>query len=174
MASRRHETPRRRVNPGGDVVWVARYTGRDGKRRSAGTRPLKREAQDLIDAAYAVEYSGSSAVPRERRTVAQYAETWTRLHPRSERTNQAYDSRLRAVLDVRVGDRPLGRWQMRDVERAEISELVDVMLCQQKRSASGARAVIRVLCAMWRTPSRTGSRSTTPCAACVYAALTRA
>lgn len=32
---RRRETPVKRRNPSGEIVWVARYTGRDGKRHIA-------------------------------------------------------------------------------------------------------------------------------------------
>jgi hypothetical protein len=39
---RRRETPLKRTNPSGKDVWVARYTGPDGKRRSAGTYCRKR------------------------------------------------------------------------------------------------------------------------------------
>ena len=83
----RRETPTKRRNPSGEIVWVARYTGRDGKRRVAkphwnggkGTFALKREAQRAIDEAY-----GLSDRPD---TLGQYAATWTTRHPRSERTN---------------------------------------------------------------------------------------
>ena len=56
----RRESPIKRRNPSGQVVWVARYTGRDGKRRIAkptwnrgkGTFVRKAEAQRAIDEAY--------------------------------------------------------------------------------------------------------------------------
>jgi hypothetical protein len=35
----------RRVNPSGKLVWVARYTDRNGRRRSAGTYALKRDGR---------------------------------------------------------------------------------------------------------------------------------
>jgi excisionase family DNA binding protein len=46
------ESPVKRRNPSGDIVWVARYTNDDGRRVSAGTFALKREAQAAIDQAY--------------------------------------------------------------------------------------------------------------------------
>jgi hypothetical protein len=46
------ESPVKRTNPSGDIVWVARYTNDEGKRVSAGTFALKREAQAAIDEAY--------------------------------------------------------------------------------------------------------------------------
>lgn len=57
---RHRETPTKRRNPSGEIVWMARYTGRDGKRCVAkprwnggkGTFDLKREAQQAIDEAY--------------------------------------------------------------------------------------------------------------------------
>jgi hypothetical protein len=36
------ESPTARVNPSGKKVWVARYTGPEGRRRSAGTFTTKR------------------------------------------------------------------------------------------------------------------------------------
>jgi integrase len=149
MTGRRHEKPLRRVNPSGEVVWVARYTGRDRKRRSAGTFELKREAQAAIDVAYDVEF-GDGPVARDKRTVGAYAETWTRQHPRSDRTDKTNEVRLRAVLDVRVGGRRLRDWPMREVAEAEIVELLDHMLRVQGRAAEGARGVLRTLSAMWQ------------------------
>lgn len=35
---RRREAPVKRRNPSGEIVWVARYTGRDGKRHIAKPR----------------------------------------------------------------------------------------------------------------------------------------
>lgn len=66
MSGRRRERPIKRTNPSGKEVWVARYTGRDGKRRSAGTYGRKHEAQDAIDAAHATEASRrcTSSPPR--------------------------------------------------------------------------------------------------------------
>lgn len=37
------ESPVARVNPSGKKVWVARYAGADGRRRSAGTFKTMRE-----------------------------------------------------------------------------------------------------------------------------------
>jgi hypothetical protein len=50
--SQHRETPIRRVNPSGAVVWVARYTNSSSRRKSAGTFKRKRDAQAAIDAAY--------------------------------------------------------------------------------------------------------------------------
>jgi hypothetical protein len=57
---RHRDSPVKRRNPSGEVVWVARYTGRDGKRRVAkptwnrgkGTFKRKHEAQQAIEEAY--------------------------------------------------------------------------------------------------------------------------
>jgi len=56
----RRESPIKRRNPSGSVVWVARYTGRDGKHDYAKPRwnrgkasfTRKAEAQRAIDEAY--------------------------------------------------------------------------------------------------------------------------
>lgn len=78
---RRRESPIKRRNPSGEIVWMARYTCRDGKRRMAkptwnggkGTFKRKAEAQQAIDEAY-----GLSDRPD---TLGDYFETWTERHP---------------------------------------------------------------------------------------------
>jgi hypothetical protein len=74
---RRRESPIKRANPSGEVVWVARYTGRDGRRRIAkptwndgkGTFDRKHEAQRAIDEAYERSDRPDS--------VGQFFESWT-------------------------------------------------------------------------------------------------
>jgi hypothetical protein len=150
---RHHEKPLRRVNPSGKIVWVARYTAWDGKRRSAGTFELRRDAQAAIDAAYE-----ASSGPRDGTlTVAGYLERWLARHPRSDRTNESYEQRVRYVLDVRLDVDDTGRvqrafrdWPLRDVRRRQAIDLLDHMLRVQGRAASGAQGVLRVLSAMWQ------------------------
>jgi integrase len=142
MTSRRRERPIKRTNPSGREVWVARYTGRDGKRRSAGTYSRRHEAQDAIDAAHAAEERG---VPE---TVGAYAASWTERHPRSKRTNTTNDGRVRQVLDVELDGRRLGDWQFRDLRRRHALALVTHMLTVQGRATGGAQNVLRALSAM--------------------------
>jgi len=147
---RRHEKPLRRVNPSGKIVWVARWTDRDGKRQSAGTYEMKREAQDAIDAAYDEHYN-LSAGPAEQYTVERYAETWLRRHPRSAPTDRSYTHRLTAVLDIKLRDgRAFRHWRIADIRPRDISDIVDYMLREQKRAAAGAQAILAALSAMWR------------------------
>lgn len=78
----RRETPVKRRNPSGEIVWMARYTGRDGRRyiakpswnRGKGTFKRKGEAQKAIDEAY-----GLSDRPD---TLGDYSANWTERHPR--------------------------------------------------------------------------------------------
>lgn len=151
MVSKRHETPLRRVNPSGEVRWVARWTNRDGVRASAGTFELRREAQAAIDAAYeADEQAALRPVDRDApATVGDFHVEWRRLYPRAARTAAGYEEKLRQVLDVPIGGRVLRDWPMRDVDRAEIRELIDVLLRVQGRSAGGATGVLRVLSALF-------------------------
>lgn len=153
MQQRRHERPLKRTNPSGRTVWIARYTGQDGKRRSAGTFELRgacktpREdglccAQHAIDAAY----GKSAAVKPER--VREYWETWSERHPRSDRTNKTNDGRIRQVIEVPVNGIPLGSWRFTDLRRRHALELVDHMLRKQGRAATGAVGVLRALSAM--------------------------
>jgi hypothetical protein len=73
----RRESPIKRRNPSGQIVWVARYTGRDGRKyiakptwnRGKGTFTRKADAQKAIDEAY-----GLSDRPD---TLGDYSTTWT-------------------------------------------------------------------------------------------------
>ena len=105
----RRESPIKRRNPSGKIVWMARYTGRDGKRRIAkptwnhgkGTFDRKADAQRAIDEAY-----GLADRPD---TLGDYFETWTERHPRAERTNETYNHRISRVAGVEVDGIPLKR-----------------------------------------------------------------
>ena len=142
--ARRRERPIPRINPSGDKTWVARATDAKGKRHYRGTFKLKREAQDAIDAAYAVWDNA----PARRETLGEYAADWTKRHPRSARTDYDRNSKLRQVLDVDIDDRKLGDWPFADLHRTHVRELVDHMLRHQRRAAAGAGAILRVLSAM--------------------------
>jgi integrase len=159
---RRDEKPLRRVNPSGKVRFVARYTARTGERLSAGTfekeGPCKRPADDgSCCAQHRIWWAYEQDVPEVERpaTVREYFEgTWLQRHPRLERTATAYRCRVTAVLDVDVeyapgvtlafGDIPLMRARPR-----HLGDLVDVMLREHGRAASGTRAVIAVLSALF-------------------------
>jgi hypothetical protein len=145
---RRHEAPTKRRNPSGEIVWMARYTGRDGKRRIAkprwnggkGTFALKREAQQAIDEAY-----GLSDRPD---TLGEYFATWSIQHPRSERTNETNEHRISRVLEVEVEGIPLKQWPMRELRRRHALALVDHMLRIQGRATTGVVGILRSLSAM--------------------------
>lgn len=82
-------------------------------------------------------------------TLGEYAEDWTKTHPRSERTNRGYEQKLGVVLRVRIDRKPLGRWEFSAVRPRHVTKLVDHMLRVEKRSQQGALAVLRVLAAMF-------------------------
>jgi hypothetical protein len=138
----RREIPLKRTNPSGRVVWVARYTGLDGRRHSAGTYPRKHEAQAAIDAAYDTPVTGKG------RLLGDYASTWTARHPRSNRTNATNRARLRAVLEVELEGRALKLWPFEQLRRRHAVELVDHMLRTQRRAHTGAQNILRSLSAM--------------------------
>jgi integrase len=138
--TQRRESPVRRVNPSGAIRWVARFTDYDGKRKSAGTYDLKRDAQKAIDAAY--------WRPQQTETVGDYFKTWLQHHPRSARTNETNDRRVRSVLDVKVEGLPLWVWPLRDLRRRHGLALVDHMLRKQERAVTGANDILRVLAAL--------------------------
>jgi integrase len=132
------ESPIKRVNPSGKVRWVARYTTPDGTRRSAGTFAKQREAQAAIDAAYEQPVAN-------RDTLGAYARDWTTRRPRSERTNVERESKLRRVLDVQIEGRAFRDWPLAELRRRHTLDLVDVLLREQGRAASGAANILRVL-----------------------------
>jgi integrase len=145
---RRRESPVKRRNPSGEIVWVARYTGRNGKRRVAkptwnggkGTFTRKTEAQQAIDEAY-----GLSDKPD---TLGDYAATWTECHPRSERTNATNDHRISRVRYVEVEGIALRDWPLRELRRRHALALVDHMLRVEGRATTGAVGILRSLSAM--------------------------
>lgn len=134
------ESPVKRINPSGKTAWVARHTGPDGKRRSAGTYKTRREAQNAIDQAY--------HQPVNRNTLGAYAKDWTRRYPRSQRTNQTNDGRIAQVLNIRIDGRPLADWPLAALRRRHALELVDIMLRDQHRATTGATNILRALSAM--------------------------
>ncbi len=144
----RRESPIRRRNPSGEVVWLARYTGRDGSRRVAkpswnrgkGTFRRKGEAQKAIDEAY-----GLSDRPD---TLGEYFESWTERHPRSERTNATNKHRISRVTDVEIEGVALKSWLLRELRRRHALALVDHMLRVQGRATTGAVGILRSLSAM--------------------------
>lgn len=153
---RRNETPLRRVT-GGKVRWVARYTGDDGKRQSAGTFAIegpcrKRRddgeccAQHRIWWAYEQDSQQEETPPV---TVRRYfEETWLQRHPRSERTEAGY-KRLNAVMGAPMQDGPFGDLAVDAVRPRHLDDLVDHMLRVDGRAASGARQVIGVISTMF-------------------------
>jgi integrase len=151
MPSRR-ETPIPRINPSGTKVWIARYTGRDGKRRSAGTFKLKRDAQDAIDAAYRApvrrDTVGAYFGDREQNGRNEEGSDWTDRYPRSDRTDKTNRGRIRAVLAVEIDGRLLRDWPFAEIRRKHILELVDRMLRDQGRATTGASNVLRALSTM--------------------------
>ena len=144
----RREKPIKRRNPSGEIVWMARYTGSDGKRRIAkptwnrrkGTFRRKTDAQKAIDEAY-----GLSDRPD---TLGDYAATWTERHPRSERTNATNDHRIGRVAEVEIEGIPLKDWPLRELRRRHTLALVDHMLRTEGRATTGAAGILRALSAM--------------------------
>lgn len=161
---RRDEHPLRRKNPSGEVRWIARWTDRNEKRnvgwKDAGIRgthakrgPCKTPADDgnccAQHAIYAC-YERDAEAPQQIATVGQYAKTWLRLHPRSERTEIEYEGRLKKVLGVELEGKPFGELPLSQVERRHGILLVDVLLTDHGRAVSGAQAVLQTLSAMWQ------------------------
>ena len=144
----RRESPLKRRNPSGSVVWIARYTGRDGKRRVAkpswnrgkGTFTRKADAQRAIDEAYEI-----ASTPD---TPGDYFATWLEHHPRAERTNATYDHRVSRVLDVEVEGIALKDWPFHELRRRHALALVDHMLKKEGRATTGAVGILRALSAM--------------------------
>lgn len=158
---RRHETPRRRVNPSGKTVWVARATDRYGGRVFLGTRELKRDAQRLMDDFYDEEYE-SDRRAGEALSVRLYFKTWLRRHPRHVSTEAAYVARVRRALPVLLDGVELGDWPMDRLRPREASDFLDHLLRVEGRAAAGARAVVNTLKAMWSDAVRDDVASVNP------------
>jgi integrase len=156
------ESPTKRINPSGKAVWVARYTGPDGKRhlvKPRATFALKRDAQAAIDAAY----NAPVVQAAKRSTVGGYFETWTARRPRAERTNRTNEIRIGKVLDVELEDVPLRMWELSGLRRRHMVSLVDVLLREQGRARTGALNVLRSLSAMFEDAITDELADANPC-----------
>lgn len=148
--ARRRETPMAFTNPSGERVWKARWTDKTGKRRYGwppdikGTHRLKKHAQAAIDAAYEREDKGATRPD----TLGGYAATWTLVHPRAKVTDRTNNSRVHAVLDIKVEGAPLREWPFDQLRRRHANLLVDHMLREQGRAREGALNIIRTLAVM--------------------------
>ena len=86
----RRESAIKRRNPSGKIVWVARYTGRDGKHhiakptwnRGKGTFERKVDAQRAIEEAYGIRQARH---PRRVRGYVDRAPPTRRTHQRHVR-----------------------------------------------------------------------------------------
>ncbi len=145
----RAEAPKRRKNPDGKTVWIARYTKPDCTRaiwkpdwnRGKGTFTRQVDAQRAIAEAYQWHESHRGAdVPL---TIGDYFETWTSRHPRADRTNRTNEHRISRVLEVEIDGRPLRNWPYSELHRRHAHALVDRMLREQGRSVSGVRNILR-------------------------------
>lgn len=149
-ARRALEKPLRRVNPSGDVVYVARWRDKNGKRRVGyppdikGTYKLRRDAQEAIRLCHERDEEG----PARLETVGGYAEQWLRLHPRTRVTNRTNQGRVNAVLDVVLDGAPLREWPFEQLRRRHANQLVGVLFTVQGRSYTGAMGILSALSAM--------------------------
>lgn len=156
--ARRRESPTRRVNPSGKVVWIARWTDKNGKRRVGfdpdipGTYAKKGPckdgsstccAQHAIDACYELDERG----PVRLSTVGDYFATWLKDHPRGKVTNRTNSYRVRGVLDVEIDGVKLRDWPFDRLRRKHANAIVDYLL-REGRAYTGARNVLGTLHAM--------------------------
>jgi integrase len=165
---RRRERPIKRVNPSGEEVWVARYTNREGKKKSAGTFKLKgttckepdptsagppREccAQHAIDAAYLNE---ATTAPSGAKTIGEYAKIWPKRYPKSRQSARSHQTRLKAALAIPLDGRPLRDWAYRDLRPRHAVTLVDHMLTVEARAAKGAKGLLNSLSVMTKDAVR--------------------
>lgn len=141
--------PKRRVTPEGKVRWVARYldpvTGKERIARPAwngrkGTFDVRKDAQRAIDEAV------SARMPERASTVEAYVEDrWLRMHPRSERTTKNYNGRVRNVWDLKLDGLELRNWDLRELKRHQMNDLVHLMLTEQGRAGRSTRCPARTV-----------------------------
>lgn len=170
LSMRRDEKPSRRKNPSGRVVWLARWTDKDDRRRHgfkehgipgsyAKAGPCRQTdgdgtccAQHAIWRCYALD--SGEAEKAQAVTVRGYFEgDWLRRHPRAERAEKTYKSRVSNVLHFDTDDGPFGELALGRVRPRHLDDLVDVLL-RAGRTPSGVRAVLSVLSAMFKDAIR--------------------
>jgi integrase len=149
----RPDSPYRRTYATGKERWVARYTHPiTGKRllakpawnRGRSTFDLKRDAQRAI-----TEAIDKALLPEERTdSLGNYFKTWTARHPRAERTNQTNEHRISRVLGMELEGRPLRDWPLTELRRRHGKDVLNFLLVEQKRSGTGARAILAALSAL--------------------------
>lgn len=147
----RTETPTPRKNPGGQKVWVARWTDRNGKVRYGnkllgikGTYPLRRDASAAIKACY----KHDEVAPERSDTLGGYFATWTDIHPRSTVTNRGNTSRIRATLDIDIDGTPLRDWPLELLRRRHANMVKEHLLVVDGRAAVGVNGILGTLSAM--------------------------
>lgn len=147
------QSPVRRQNPSGRIVWVARFKGPDGRRQIAkpawnggkGSFDRKSDAQRAIDEALQRAYGLGVTQPD---TIGNYFEDWTNRHPRAARTNATNEHRVSRVLDVKLDGRPLREWRFDELRRRHVNALIDHMLREQGRAVQGVRNILGSLSVM--------------------------
>jgi integrase len=148
------ESPKRRVNPSGKIVWTARYSRPDGSyaiwkpawNRRRGTFARKGDAARAILEAYEHELALLRNGPSD--TLRAYVPCWLEEHPRSKRTDYTNNSRLSRIVDVPIEGTMLGGWLLRELKRRHINQLAAHLLVEHGRAAEGARGILRVLSAL--------------------------
>lgn len=148
------ESPKRRVNPSGKIVWIARYSRPDGTyaiwkpawNRRRGTFGRKGEAARAILEAYEHELELMRRGPSD--TLRAYIPRWLSEHPRSQRTNDTNGHRLSRILEVPIEGVKLGDWLLGDLKRRHINQLATHLLVEQQRAVEGARGILRALSAL--------------------------
>lgn len=168
---RRNEKPLRRKNPSGEIVWIARATGEDGKRRAHGTYrkcgPCKQPRQDgECCAQHRIwwAYEADRTVNPDVLTVGGYFETWLADHPRNPRTEANYRSCVQGVLDIQVDGRAFRDWPMDGLRRKHLNRIVDVLLRDRGRAAAGVRVVMSRLSVMFENAIDDGRLEDNPAA----------
>jgi integrase len=147
------QAPYKRTYEDGKVVWVARCRDLRGRTRyvkprwngGKGTFVRKRDAQRAIDEELDRIYGTG---PDDPETIGGYFEDWLSHHPRAARTNKTHSDRISYVLDVEIESRALRDWEIDELRRRQVLELVDHMLQKEGRAVSGTRGILAALSAM--------------------------
>ena len=144
MKKAHRQSPVRRKRKHG-VVWEARYTGPDGKRRAArptwngsrSTFKFKRDAQRAID-----EALGSPLVGAD--TLDGFHRVWQQ-QKRSPRTAEVNKQRVGRTLRLTIEGRSFGSYPLSEVHRSHVESLVGALFEEQGRSPGGVQGVLRAL-----------------------------
>ena len=97
-----------------------------------------------MDKAWEPAGPGAGSPGGRSATIREYLPRWYEDHPRGDRSERSYRSRLGQVLDAEVDGTLLGDWNLRELHRRQVNLLIG-KLYEQGRTPGGVRTIVRTL-----------------------------